>query len=115
MPTDELELSKINRNMIRLAEFLLNVKKEQVEIPHQLNHHVEYFINYQYGLDIDQNNIERTLDVYQKHLQSVQRKMNKITISKPQELNARILNNILNETDFLISIFIGSGIEQLLA
>lgn len=105
MPTEDLELSKINRNIIRLAEFLMEIKKENIEIPKQFKQNIKFFISHQYGLDFELSDINDKINAYHRQLRAVQRKLKLLTIEDNQKMNARIATNIVNETEFLLSMY----------
>jgi hypothetical protein len=105
MQRNELELSKINSNIIRLAEFLANIKKEKVVIPAQFTANVDYFLSFQYGIDIDQAELSKLLSKYQENLEATMLKVNQTIDDSNHILNIRILKSILKETTFLISMY----------
>lgn len=111
MKSNDFEIAKINRNMIRLAEFVFNIKKEKIKIPKILSKELSYFTKHSFGVDFENKDYLKLIEKYQQNIQSSIEKMKDINVNDEQILNAKIFLNILGETNFQLKLFLDCSFE----
>jgi hypothetical protein len=91
MNLTDIELANVNKNIIRLTEFIERLKVESIILPKAADKEIAVFMKYPYGFDgLDIKSYEELLGALEStHLH--------IKVHR-NDLNMKIFKNILNDT-----------------